>query len=172
MEYGFISMAWRQVKVTFIQKLGKCDYTEGKAYHPISLSPFLLKTMETPVDRHIRNGALKIHPIHQTKHAYQIGKSTNTALHNVVPHTENAIKHKVIALGAFLDIEGAFDKTSFDTIKWAAEKQGIEPALCRWIRAKLENKCYIVMRDPDDRRGQRVSAGRCAFTSAVEPGHG
>jgi hypothetical protein len=35
----------------------------------------------------------------------------------VVTRTENAIEHKVIALGAFLDIEGAFHGTSFDTIK-------------------------------------------------------
>jgi hypothetical protein len=31
-------------------------------------------------------------------------------------HTwKNATEHKDIALGAFLDTEGAFDKTSFDT---------------------------------------------------------
>jgi hypothetical protein len=35
----------------------------------------------------------------------------------VVTHAEYAIDHKDIALGAFLDIEGAFDMTSFDTIK-------------------------------------------------------
>jgi hypothetical protein len=29
-------------------------------------------------------------------------------------HIEYAIEHKAIALGAFLDIEGAFDRTSFD----------------------------------------------------------
>jgi hypothetical protein len=32
----------------------------------------------------------------------------------VVTHAEYAIEHKDIALGAFLDIEGAFDRTSFD----------------------------------------------------------
>jgi hypothetical protein len=36
--YGFIPIAWRQVKVTFIPKPGKLDYTEAKAYRPISLS--------------------------------------------------------------------------------------------------------------------------------------
>jgi hypothetical protein len=35
--YGFIPTAWRQVKVTFIPKPGKLDYTEAKAYCPISL---------------------------------------------------------------------------------------------------------------------------------------
>jgi hypothetical protein len=38
---------------------------------------------------------------------------------------ENAIEHNDIALGAFLDTEGAFDRTSFGTIKQAAERNGI-----------------------------------------------
>jgi hypothetical protein len=44
--YGYISMAWRQVRVTFMPKARKSDSTEAKAYRSISLSPFLLKTME------------------------------------------------------------------------------------------------------------------------------
>jgi hypothetical protein len=59
MAYGFIPMAWRQVKVIFIPKPGKLDYTEVKAYRPIGLSSFLLKTMEKLVDRHIRDCALR-----------------------------------------------------------------------------------------------------------------
>jgi hypothetical protein len=84
MAYGFIPTAWRQVKVTFIPKPGKHDYTAAEAYRPISLSSFLLKTMEKLIDRYIRDGALKIHPLHRNQHACQLGKSTETALHNVV----------------------------------------------------------------------------------------
>jgi hypothetical protein len=50
---------------------------------------------------------------------------------------ESAIEHKDIALGAFLGIDGAFDRTSFDMIEQAAGNHGIEPATCRWIRAML-----------------------------------
>jgi hypothetical protein len=58
----------------------------------------------------------------------------------VVPRIENATEHKHIALGAFLDIEGTFHRTSFDTIKEAAERNGIEPAVCRWICAIVESR--------------------------------
>jgi hypothetical protein len=37
---------------------------------------------------------------------------------------------------------------------------------------KQEYKCYIVGRNLVGVHDQRVSAGKCAFTSAVEPGHG
>jgi hypothetical protein len=131
MIYGFIPKAWRQVKVTFIPKPGNLNYTAAKAYRPISLSSFLLKTMEKLVDRYIRDEALRIYPLHRNQHAYQRGKSTETALHNVVTHAEYAIDHKGIALGAFLDIQGVFHRTSFDTIKQAVKRHGIEPAICR-----------------------------------------
>jgi hypothetical protein len=138
--YGFIPTAWRQVKVTFILKPGKLDYTKAKAYCPISPSFFLLKMMEKLVDRHIRDGVLKEYPLHRNQHAYQTGKSTEAALHNVVIHTEKAIEHRDIALGAVLDIERAFDRTSFDIIKQAVERHGIEPTVCRWFCDMLESR--------------------------------
>jgi hypothetical protein len=51
------------------------------------------------VDRHIRDGALRSQTLHRNQHAYQIGKSTETALRNVVTRVERAIEHKDIALG-------------------------------------------------------------------------
>jgi hypothetical protein len=58
--------------------------------------------MDKLVDMHIRGGALRIHRLYRNQYAYQIGKSTETALHNVVTRIENATEDKDIALGAFL----------------------------------------------------------------------
>jgi hypothetical protein len=52
MVHVFIPTVWREVNVIFIPKPGKLDYTEAKAYRLISLSSFLLKTMEKLVDPH------------------------------------------------------------------------------------------------------------------------
>lgn len=121
--------------------------------------------MEKVVDRYIRDGALKIHPLHRNLHAYQIGKSTETALHNVVTQIENAIE-------AFLDVEGAFDRTSLDTrtIKQAAERHGIEPTICRWICAMLERR-NIGATLSGETLGASVVRG-CPFPPPVGPGHG
>jgi hypothetical protein len=40
MAYGFIPMSWRQVKVTFIPKPGKLDYTEAKVIVQSVCRPF------------------------------------------------------------------------------------------------------------------------------------
>jgi hypothetical protein len=63
---GYITTAWKQVKVTFIPKPRKAKYTEAKAYRPISLLSFMLKTMEKLVQRHIRDKILGAVPCTDT----------------------------------------------------------------------------------------------------------
>jgi hypothetical protein len=50
------------------------------------------------------------------------------------------LSHKEIALGVFLDIEGAFDNASFNAITTAARERGLEETCCRWVRSILERR--------------------------------
>jgi hypothetical protein len=76
----------------------------------------MLKTLEKLLDRHTRGGVLVERPLHQNQFAHRAGMSMETALFQVVHRLEKCLEHKEIALGAFLDIEGAFDNTSFNAI--------------------------------------------------------
>jgi hypothetical protein len=80
---GYIPPAWRQVKVVLIPKPGRNTYCGPKDYRPISLTLFLLKTMERLVDRYLWDETLVSSPLHSNQHAYQAGKSTETALHQL-----------------------------------------------------------------------------------------
>jgi hypothetical protein len=143
MARGYIPIAWRQVEVTFIPKPGKANYTEAKAYCSISLSSFMLKTMEKLVDRHIRDQILGLRPLHRYQFAYQPGKSTETALHHVITRIEEAVENREVTLGAFLDIEGAFYSTSYSIIILAAKRHGLEDTVCRWINFMLGKRKII-----------------------------
>ena len=68
------------------------------------------------MDRHIRDKILGLYPLHLNQFTYQSGKYTETALHNVVTHTEDAVEHREIARGAFLHMEAALDRTLFQVI--------------------------------------------------------
>jgi Reverse transcriptase (RNA-dependent DNA polymerase). len=143
LDLGYIPMARRKARVTFILKPGKPIYTEAKAYHPIYLSSFLLKTLERLVDRHIRDDVLGRNPLHINQHAYQSGKSTDTGLNSVVNTIEKVLQTQEFALGAFLDIEGAFDRTSIEAISSALLRHGVLPHFERWIPSMLSSR-YII----------------------------
>jgi hypothetical protein len=114
--YSYIPEAWKINRVAFIPKHGHQSFTDAKSFLPISLSSFLRKTMESLVQRYIREGILHEEPLHRNQHAYQEGNSCKTALYQLVSKIEDSLASKEIALCTFLDIEGAFDNTSYESI--------------------------------------------------------
>ncbi|XP_048507937.1 uncharacterized protein LOC125500199 [Athalia rosae] len=136
-----VPMAWRDVKVVFIPKPGKGHYDVAKSWRPISLTFFLLETLERLVDRYIRDGALVERPIAHTQHAYQPGKSTKTALYSLIRELEGPLSRKgAAALCVFMDVEGAFDNTSSNAICEAASRFRINSMVVEWIRNMLQTR--------------------------------
>uniref|UniRef100_A0A1B6LSC1 Reverse transcriptase domain-containing protein n=1 Tax=Graphocephala atropunctata TaxID=36148 RepID=A0A1B6LSC1_9HEMI len=137
---GVIPSAWKTSRVIFIPKPGRTSYDRAKDYRPISLTSFLLKTMEKVIDRHVRVNVLGNCPLHTNQHAYQQGKSCETALHNLVGIIEQAIACKEIALAVFLDIEGAFDNTSTGSIVSKLVSRNTEETIVRWVNNMLSDR--------------------------------
>jgi hypothetical protein len=137
---GFVPAIWRQVKVVFIPKPGRSSYCGPKDFRHLSLTSFLLKTMERLVDRYLRDETLAFKPLHPNQHAYQTGKSVDTALHQLVVRVAKAVHQREIALGVFLDIEGAFNSTFYDSMRAALARHGVDHTIIRWIRATLEGR--------------------------------
>jgi hypothetical protein len=136
---GYIPMSWRHIRVVFVPKTGK-PVSQAKSLRPISLMSFMLKTLEKLHDKYIKDGVLAERPLHQNRFAFRAGMSTEMALFQVVHTLGKSLKYKDIALGAFLDIEGAFDNTSFSAIITAARERGLEETCCRWVRSMLESR--------------------------------
>jgi hypothetical protein len=90
----------------------------------------------------------------------------------VITHTyiEEAVEKRDITLGAFLDIEGAFNGTSFDVIIKTAKQHGLGDTICHWIGCMLDNRT-ITATLAGETPGGSVARGRLhCITSAVEPG--
>ena len=136
---GYNAISWRHIRVVFIPQPGK-PLSQAKSLRPISLKSFILKTLEKLLDRHIRDGILVEKPLHQNQFAYRAGMSTETALFQVAHRLEKSLNHEEIALGAILDIEGAFDNTSFNAIITAARQRGLGETSCRWVRSMPESR--------------------------------
>ena len=58
--------------------------------------------MERLVDRYLRDETLAIVQLHPNQHAYQAGKSVETALHQLVVLAEKVLDQQEIAFGRFL----------------------------------------------------------------------
>jgi len=123
---GYVPAIWRQVKVVFIPKPSRVSYGRPKDFGPISLTLFLLKTMGRLVDRFLRDEILALMPLHPNQHAYQAGKPVETALHQLVVWVEKAHDQQEPALGVFLDIEGAFNNTSYDSMCVVLTTHGVD----------------------------------------------
>ncbi|KAI5735212.1 hypothetical protein M8J77_015582 [Diaphorina citri] len=137
---GYVPKTWGISRVVFIPKPGKSDYGQPKSFRPICLNSFILKTLEKLIDGHIKVEIRTRGLINETQFAYQSGRSTESALHKVVNQIEDSLENKEIALSAFLDIEGAFDNTSYNSIIRAASSKGINSNLTRWIEAMLRGR--------------------------------
>lgn len=96
--------------------------------------------MERLVELHIRDKINLTHPIHKMQFAYLKGKSTELAAHHLVTNIEDALFKKQVALCAFVDVQGAYDNTNFNSISRALKKRDIDPAIRNWIINMLKDR--------------------------------
>jgi len=65
------------------------------------------------------------------------------ANHELVVRLEKSLDQQEMALGVFLDIEGAFNITCFDTMCDALVRHGSDYTIVRWIRATLDGRVSV-----------------------------
>jgi hypothetical protein len=99
--------------------------------------------MERLVDRYLRDEALALVPLYPNQHAYQAGKSVETAFHQLVVWVEKVLDQRETGLGAFLNIEGAFNNICFDIMCDAFVRHGSKYTIVWWIRATLEGHVAV-----------------------------
>ena len=122
---------------------GRHTQSEGETMDLLLATSFLLKTLERLVDRFLRDEILVSKPLHPNQHAYQAGKSVETVLHQLVVRDEKALDQQEMALGVFLDIEGAFNNTPYDSKCTALVGHGVDHTIVRWVKATLEGRQAI-----------------------------
>jgi hypothetical protein len=89
--------------------------------------------MERLVDQSIRMGSSKRFQLERSQHAYQRGRSSETALHGLVSRIESVLGHKIYALCAYLDVEGAFNNTSFEAMGKACVDHEVHFTISSWL---------------------------------------
>ena len=93
------------------------------------------------MDKYLRDEALAL--MHLNQHAYQAGKSVETAHQQLTVQAEKVLDQQEIALRIFLDTEGAFNNTCYDTMCDALVRHGSDYTIVRWIRVILEGRVAV-----------------------------
>lgn len=91
--------------------------------------------MERIIDTYLRDKPLKNKPLYLKQHAYTAGRSVDSAVHEVVLKIEKVLNAKQFALGAFLDIVGAFNEISESMTK-ATTDFGVKTTVSRQYASK------------------------------------
>lgn len=135
---GVTPNSWRQMKVIFLPKPDKADYGEPKAYRPVTLSNFLLKGLERIVQWYIEEKVIT-KPL-TAQHAYTVGRSTDTALSEVMDFIERGVEQNQTVLGVSLDCSSAFDSIKFSSAKKAMERKNIPTSITSWYYNLLKSR--------------------------------
>ena len=85
---GYTPKSWRSSKVIYIPKIGKPDYEVAKAFRPITLTSYLFKGLEKLVYWNIEDNELKDKPYNDRQHAFCTGRSTESALSEILNEIE------------------------------------------------------------------------------------
>jgi hypothetical protein len=96
------------------------------------------------MDLRIKEGPLKDYPLNPKQHADLKGKSTETALYDLVYKIDGSLAQKEFAFGVFLDVAGAFDNTSFESMDDAASDHGVCSTTNRWTDLMLRSRSVFV----------------------------
>ena len=149
---GYMPKVWRKSRVIFIPKAGKSDYSEARSFRPITLTSFMVKTLERVVLWHINGTYLQDSPLSINQHAFRSGRSTETALTKMVGQIEDALRRNKYALGVFLDIQGAFDNVGTDAIIQGMRRKNFDDRLIAWYAHYLNHRLMEV-----DHNGVKVT---------------
>ena len=123
-----------------LAKPNKDDYSKPSAFRTISLTSNVQKLLEKMILIYLEEKVKIDKKLTKNQFGFRKKKGTEAALHKLTRRIEDAIANDHYALGIFLDIESAFDKIKFNSIRDAMLKIEIPKTVINWIYHMLSNR--------------------------------
>ncbi len=137
---GHVPPTWKTARVIFIPKPNKPDQSDPFSYRPIALSSFVLKTLDRLILWHLDDTVLNDHPLHPMQFGFQHNRGTDNAISALLDHVEINKNRRADTLAVFMDIKGAFDKSSFPSLTDGLSRHQFPLALIKWIANLLTTR--------------------------------
>ena len=138
----YVPNAFLDVRVVFIPKAGKKNYSDPRSFRPITLMNFMYKILEKVLLWDNEENVIKHKPFHNNQHGFRKGRSCDSALTSLTSRIEAAFldKKQGFALCGFLDFTGAYDNLTNRSMLTALKKRGCKQEFIGWIFDFLKHR--------------------------------
>jgi len=142
---GVVPHQWRTAKIIPLKKPGKGDYTEAKAWRPISLLSTLGKILEAVIAERI-SYMVEAHGLLPANHfGARKRRSAEQALLLLQEQIYKAWRaRKVLSLVSF-DVKGAYNGVCKDRLLQRMKARGLPDKLVRWVDAFCSSRTASIV---------------------------
>ncbi|EPS26195.1 hypothetical protein PDE_01131 [Penicillium oxalicum 114-2] len=137
LQHGYCPTHFKDTITVVLRKPGKDDYTQPKAYRPITLLNTLGKAIETIIANRLSYLA-DVHHLLPSRHTG--GRkltSTEHAMHLLLQRIHQAWSEGKVATLLLLDVSGAYDNVSPERLLHNLRKRAIDRRIIAWITSFL-----------------------------------
>jgi len=123
---------------------GKGVKPHMSSYRPISMIPFLSKLFERAIKAQLVSHLNQIQFFSDVQHGFVPGRSTETALCDILEFTLRGCENGNVVLGIFLDVAKAFDCISHPMLLTILSGLGCDDASVEWFSSFLSDRMIRV----------------------------
>ena len=135
-----VPQLWKEASMISIHKKGK-DKSKSASYRPISLTSFVVKTIERIVNHRIMCFFETEKIIYyEEQSGFRQFISTEIQVTYLSQEMEDAFQEKKVLYATWIDLQKAFDKVWTDGLLVKAQRCGIGGKMYRWVSSFLHNR--------------------------------
>ena len=142
MATGKVPNTFKVARITPIHKAG--DKRLATNYRPISILPIFSKLLEGIVYDRLYNYVISNKILSESQFGFQKGKSTLSALIQIVDNIQQALDNQNHTLAVFIDLKKAFDTVQHEILLKKLEKYGIRGIALQWFQDYLSHRKQFV----------------------------
>ncbi len=156
---GVFPSAFKQARITPLLKKPTLNPSLLGNYRPVSLLPFIAKTLERVVFNQVSAFLTQNNLLDSNQSGFRSGHSTETALLSVVEALRLARAASKSSLLILLDLSAAFDMVNHQILLSTLLKKGISGTALQWFESYLSDRSFKVSWRGEVSKSQHLATG-------------
>ncbi len=156
---GIFSSAFKQARITPLLKKPTLNPTLLGNYRPVSLLPFIAKTLERVVFNQATAFLTQNNLLDSNQSGFRSGHSTETALLSVVEDLRLARTASKSSLLILLDLSAAFDTVNHQILLSTLFRKGISGTALQWFDSYPSDRFFKVSWRGEVSKSQHLATG-------------